>query len=133
MRHCLTRLGVSLCLMGLWCGVVFHVSPAQAARGKTTITGPGFEFQEKAGWFGRSEQNYKDILGNTHQRKTGWFGRTTQESTLFGNQMTRQGDNLSIRDSKGTPLFVRQKSWLGGEETTIDGDEILQSLLNITQ
>jgi len=94
------------------------------------VDGPGFKFQNKAGWFGRHSTNYSDALGNGVSRSTNILGRTTTRTQVFGTQAYKRGQNVAVTAADGSPLVSTRKSWfgLGGRNTRIDGNNIIHSM-----
>ena len=113
-----------LLLMVTYCSL-----PALASS--TVIDGPGFQVSKKAGWFGRKQTTYQDALGNGVQKQTGLFGRTKTRTRVFGSEVDQKGKNIMVSGPNGQPLISKKKTLLHGEETHIDGNNIIQSVQSI--
>lgn len=91
------------------------------------VDGPGFKVANKTGWFGRHSTSYTDMLGNKVDRSTDFFGRTTTKTRVLGTETFKRGNNVSVIAPDGTPLVSTKKTWLGGRQTHVSGNGILQS------
>lgn len=118
-----------LTMLLLFSLIVVSAAPmAWAERGSVVIDGPGFKMEKKKGWFGRSEDSYKDVLGNTVVHKKGWFGRKSTEQSIMGSRTVTNGNNISVYGPDGKPVVVQKKSWLNGTQTHIDGNGIWNNM-----
>ena len=124
---------ISGILFGALCLALVIPGVALAERGSVVIDGPGFKVENKKGWFGRSEKTYKDAFGNTYVKKRGWFGREKTQQSLFGSQVVQNGKNMTVLGPNGKPLVEKKKSWLGGEQTHIDGTGIIENVKELLQ
>jgi hypothetical protein len=91
------------------------------------VDGPGFKMANKTGWFGRHSTTYTDMLGNKVDRSTGIFGRTTTKTRVLGTETYKRGQNISVTAPSGTPLISTKKTWLGGRQTHVSGNGIIES------
>ena len=90
------------------------------------VDGPGFKMQNRTGWFGTRSTTYTDALGNKVNRSKGLF-RTTTRTSVFGTQTYKHGQNVSVTAPNGTPLISTKRTWFGGRNTKVDGNNILHS------
>ena len=91
------------------------------------VDGPGFKMANKTGWFGRHSTAYTDMLGNKVERSTGILGRTTTRTRVFGTEAYHRGNMVSVTAPNGVPLISTRRSWLGGKQTQVNGNNIVQS------
>jgi len=120
-------LGMYLTAALIVAGTMLSMAPI-AMAGSLVVDGPGFKVEKKQGWFGHNTSSYQDALGNKVEKKTGFFGRTTSTTRLFGSQVVKSGNNISVTDMSGNPLVTRRRTWFHGKETRVDGNGILHSV-----
>lgn len=105
------------------------LASATAFANSLEVDGPGFQVQNKSGWFGRHSTNYADALGNGVSRSTGFFGRTTTRTRVFGTQAYQRGQNVSVTAADGSPMIYSHRGLfgIGGRNTRVDGNNIIHS------
>ena len=98
-----------------------------ASANSLEVDGPGFKMAKRTGWFGQHSTVYNDMLGNRVERSTGILGRTTTRTRVFGTDAYHRGSTFSVTAPNGFSLINTHRSWLGGKQTRVDGNHILQS------
>ncbi len=106
--------------------VCFANSSAGLARGNdwTVTDGSGEQVKIKHGFWGRTDSEVKDRLGDKFVQKKGLFGSKETEVNVLGNQFARKRGWLGGSDIKGQDILgdsvTTKKGFFGRRTTTVN-------------